>query len=222
MQSNKFFLYKSNKSKYYKLKIKFINGGALIKNSSSIINENVCYSNNEIDYIEKNIKYLVHWTTIDAFNKIMLDKTIKSSSLLQDYKNLNKNFIYYDYLVFISIITTKYPDNLTLFSGFFTEQENIAILIDKNILFDKNVYYYFSPYGDRGDYWHNTIPNCNIKNILNYQNKIEYIKKLDVDQNLKKALLIFIGKDINWNNKIFLAETRFLTLDKMNIGSYLI
>ena len=55
------------------------------------------YTQNEIDYINNNVKYLIHWTTIDKFKKIMKCMEIQSNSVNKDLKDEN---FQYNYVVF--------------------------------------------------------------------------------------------------------------------------
>jgi hypothetical protein len=187
-------MYKINKKNYINLNKggKELIGGYTKNN---LTQRTSSYSKEEIDYINKHVKYLVHWTTANNFKKIMKDMVIKSESLLEN--NIRDNKWQYDHVVFASIITVNNQNNLTLFSDTSAGNNNhkIGILIKKNILYSDDVYYYYSPTGDTC-FIHNSIPNNNIKKIIRneyIEDAKEYILQLSINDNLKNALMLFSG-----------------------------
>ena len=220
--------YYINKDRYTKLIYLLKGGNGTIHDDDSEFSKNdtneiyskqMWYTKEEIEYVNKNIKYLIHWTTLHNFKKIIKDMEIKSVSLTKDK---NKKYNQYDYVVFVSDITNK-DDNITFFSGCHPDtldnKNKIGILINKDILFDENVYYYYNRYGYQCGYAYDSIPNHNIKKIIYHDNMVEYIKGLDVNNNLKDALLLFTFT--SGNNAFpcggFNVGTRVLTLDKMRV-----
>jgi hypothetical protein len=114
------------------------------------------------------------------------------------------------YVIFLSIIPSHQID----FHTWWESDNNIALVIDNDILLDRNAYYFFGPYGEYGSF---DVPaNHNIKKILYQKDHGGYIKSLDVDDNLKKGLLEYFD-----NDKVkFKPDDTPLTeinIDKLNI-----
>jgi len=228
--------YEKNKRDYYNLKCAELKGAGVNistneENNDCIVEgkhkiKNIGYTDKEKEYVNKHIKYLVHWTTVHNFKKIMKHMEIRSKILTKKSKNKKDINWQYDYIVFASEITNSESNNMTLFKS----QNNndgriIGILIDKNILFDNDVYYYYSKIGMCG-YADDTIPNHNIKKIIchkYYDDMIKYIKELKINSNLKYALLLFSGEieDNPHPCRIFDDRTRNLTLDQLGIDESL-
>jgi hypothetical protein len=196
-------IYDENKNRYINLKYQL--GG---KNK-------IWYTDDEISFVNQNIKHLIHWTSIDNFKKIMESMEIRSLSLTDKKRSVSDQ---YNYIVFATDIRTNSETNLSSFASF--DDRSVGIIIDKNILFDDNVYYYYSPLGNRCSYFYDAISNHNIKKILYHKNKEKYINNLNINDNLRNGLLSFLGDGVCGSfNDEEISKTSTLDQMKMRGGS---
>lgn len=175
-------------SKYIKYKKKYLE----LKNK---INSNlVDITNQEVQYIDSNIKGLVHCTTMKNFKKIIKGGYIKSKSSFGS--DINKWSGFNSYLVYTNIWvkTDKYPESIWGTTDYDKDDnDRVCIIIDKYILFDKDIYFYINPAGEYGDYGEGTILGPNIKKLLSSENMEGYIDSLTND-NLKMGLIFLLDQ----------------------------
>jgi len=161
------------KKKYHKYKHKYIKlkyGGEKKSNVS------FSYDQIEIDYIDEKIDYFIHYTPLKNFIKIMKEMLLKP--------NRPKFGV-----VFASIVL---KDNIGICEStgwHFGGDESIGIIIDKNILFDKDMYYFINPSGEYGTCFSDSIPGPNLKEVLKHKNYKKYIKSLKIKEYLKSNML---------------------------------
>ncbi len=164
--------YRKYKQKYIKLKY----GGEENRNFS------FSYNQGEIDYINNRIDYFIHYTPLENFIKIMKEMLLKPN---------RPNYG----VVFASIILKNIKDSFcepTMYDWRGTEK--IGIMIDKNILFDKDIYYFINPLGEHGLCVYDSIPGPNFKEILKHKNFKKYIKSLKIEEYLKSNMLYHISE----------------------------
>ena len=178
------------KSKYRKYKAKYLN----LKNRMNRLSESeTIFNNDDIQSIDTHINGLLHCTTIESLKSIMKDGYLKSDSLSSSFKPRPENWTeYYHYLVFTSIWfkSDEYPDSYWGIKEY--SKNHVCLIIDPNILFDKNAYYYINPSGEHGYYAEDSIPSPNIKKILASSNPREYIDSLSVNDNTKMGLMYLL------------------------------
>jgi hypothetical protein len=175
------------KNKYRKYKQKYIKLKRLNELGS------FQYTDNDVQYIDNNIRALVHCTGIEALKKILADGYIKSISLTSEkFKSQPTKWDDHEYyLVYASVWFTseRHPENVWANIDEFSK-DSVCIIIDKNILFDKDAYFYINPRGEYGIYNdYETIPGPNIRRILKSEDMEEYVRSLDVNENIKKGLI---------------------------------
>jgi hypothetical protein len=135
----------------------------------------------------------------------MKDKILKSQSLIDEYKY--NSWYYYIISLDSSINDLDQQKYSTLFkrSHFLKNDKNIdiAIILNKDILFDDDVYYFGGAH------------SFNVKKILYQKDMMSYIKKLDVDDNLKNGLLKYVTQYFIEN-----GQTRKIQLTELDESSY--
>lgn len=161
------------RSKYRKYKKKYLELKNTMERSNTFES---LFTDQEIKYINTNIKGLLHFTTMDNFKNIIKDGYIKPrlpnpSTFIPVFTN-------------IWFKSDKYPQSI-----WGSSEKNVCLIIDKDILFDKNAYFYINPYGEYGVYDYDTIPGPNMRRILSSENMEQYINSLTVNDNIKKGLM---------------------------------
>nr|QBK89435.1 MAG: hypothetical protein LCMiAC02_05300 [Mimivirus LCMiAC02] len=185
------------KKKYLKYKHKYIKlryGGEEKRNFS------FSYNQGEIDYINEKIDYFIHYTPLENFIKIMKKMLLKP--------NRPKFGV-----VFASIILKNFKDGCEPTT--FGLDEKIGIMIDKNILFDKDMYYFINPIGEYGTCFSDSIPGPNFKEVLKHKNSKKYIKSLKIKEYLKSNMLHHMYKVYNelFTNKDYCKASIRNTID---------
>lgn len=158
-------------------------------------NNNFDLTNDEVTYLKNTYRFLIHYTSFSNFEKIMKDMYLKASPK----SNSRVPVIFFELVCKKCSIITKW-----------TTKRNIGIIIDLELLFDKNAYYFYSPGGEHGEYEVDTIPGPNIRKLLSIDDKDRdnYINKLNINEETKNDL-------INYNN-IFLTNVEADEYNKFN------
>lgn len=194
--------YRKYKAKYLKLKC----------------GERSEFGQKEKIFIKNNFRFLVHFTTYDTLKQIIKDMQIKSESLTNKNRNLEKYpWIWTDYIVFVNLVEKKSCINSywTIPSNCYdmNSYRNIGIIIDINIMFDKEIYYFYSPDEEHGDYGKESIPNPNLRHLLSQQNRTKYIDSLIINDNLENELLEYSFTWFTIVEVINKEEERYNTFD---------
>lgn len=207
--------YLKYKDKYFKLKY---DGGSDI---------DIDYIDNEINFIKTKFRFLIHFTSFHNFKKIINDMELRSISIISDQLDKNKKPIFYDYIVFADIVGKIESINTHWTPGF----SSVGLMFDLDLLFDNYIYYWYAPHGYQAAFEDDAVPNKNIKLILQYENKTEYINSLDVNDNLKMGLKNYINSFNMYEKTIHNtfanasyghSEREFCFFDKIDLRKYLI
>jgi len=187
------------KQKYIKYKSKYIN---LRNNIGGEFNKEL--SEEERKFIKSKFKFIYHLTSLEAFHDIMekmkllplVATTNETEAEIEYIKYIsNRDYDLYRYLIFTSLAEKNKPIDLTWRSLTPSTNKEIGIMIDIDILFDTNMYYYYLPNGEYGTYFKGAVLSPNLNLILEQEateDKEKYVKKLDIDFNLKNGFLQFV------------------------------